>query len=123
MAHNFGAEIRKVLDERGMTISEFARRINKSRENVYDIFRRKSLDTELLSVISQVLEFDFLGKSRERERKAGKVDVAHESKAPYGSTEHEIMLMREELFILRKEIVDLRKRVVELEGVKKARKK
>lgn len=121
MAYNFGAEIRKVVDERGITISEFARRINKSRENAYDIFRRKSLDTELLSVISQVLDYDFLGKSRER--KYSRIDQAHESKAPYGSSEQEIMLMREELFILRKEIVDLRKRIVELESVKRTRKK
>lgn len=42
-----------------MTVSEFARRINKSRENIYSIFSRKSIDTELLSVISEVLEYDF----------------------------------------------------------------
>lgn len=121
MAYNFGAEIKKVLREKGMTVTEFAKRINKSRENAYSIFGRKSLDTELLSTISQALNYDFL--SRSRERKTTRPEIAHESKAPYGSTEHEIMLMREELFILRKEIVDLRKRVVELEGVKKTRKK
>lgn len=121
MVYNLGAEIRKVLDDRGMTVSEFARRINKSRENVYDIFRRKSLDTDLLSVISQVLEYDFLGKKRER--KAGKAEMVYDTKASYGSNEDEIMLMREELFILRKEIIDLRKRVVELEARRKARKK
>lgn len=120
MAYNFGAEIRKVLKEKGMSVAEFARRINKSRENAYDIFRRKSLDTDLLSVISQVLEYDFLTKSRERKTRT---DLASEGKAAYGSAEHEMMLMREELFILRKELLELKKRVAELEATKKPRKK
>lgn len=121
MAYNYGAEIRKILDEKGMSVSEFARRINKSRENAYDIFRRKSLDTELLSIISQVLEFDFVAKSRERKMRT---DIANESRPPYGgNSEQEIMLMREELFILRKEIVDLRKRIIALEAPQKTRRK
>ena len=42
-----------------MSITEFAKRINYSRENVYNIFNRKSIDTGLLMLISEVLEFDF----------------------------------------------------------------
>ena len=118
MAYNYGAEIKKVVAEKGMSVSEFARRINKSRENAYDIFRRKSLDTDLLSVISQVLDYDFLGKSRDR-----KGLLVHEGKAPYSTSEHEIMLMREEMFILRKEIIELRKRIVLIESTRKPKKK
>jgi transcriptional regulator with XRE-family HTH domain len=117
MAYNFGAEIKKVLKEKGMTVSEFARRINKSRENAYDIFRRKSLDTDLLSIISQVLDYDFLSKSKQRNL------IAAEPRPVYGNSGEEIMLMREELFILRKEIVELRKRIAELEKPRKSRKK
>jgi transcriptional regulator with XRE-family HTH domain len=120
MANNFGAEIRKVLKEKGMTVSEFARRINKSRENAYDIFRRKSLDTDLLSIISQVLDYDFLSKSGERKQR--NIIIA-EPRPPYGNSSEELMLMREELFILRKEIVELRKRITELEKSRKSRKK
>lgn len=47
------------LKERGISKSEFARRINKSRQNVQDIFKRQSLDTQLLSEIGEVLTFDF----------------------------------------------------------------
>lgn len=120
MAYNFGVEIRKVIRQRGMTVSEFARRINKSRENAYDIFRRKSLDTDLLSTISQVLDYDFLSKSQERKPRT---DLANETKPPYGEAAYDIMLMREELFILRKEVVDLRKRIAALESKGKSRKK
>ena len=56
---NIGSKIRIVFDKKGMTVSEFARRINKSRENVYSIFRRKSIDTALLARIGEVLEHDF----------------------------------------------------------------
>jgi transcriptional regulator with XRE-family HTH domain len=47
------------LNQKGMTKSEFSRRINKSRQNVQDIFKRESLDTKLLSDISEVLEYNF----------------------------------------------------------------
>lgn len=116
MAYNYGLEIKKVLKEKGMSVSEFARRINKSRENAYDIFRRKSLDTDLLSVISQVLDYDFLAKSRDKKTRTL---MAQEPKAPYGSAEHEVLLMREEIFILRKEVLELRKRLEQLEAAKK----
>lgn len=59
MKFNIGAEIKKVVDQRGMIAAEFARRINTSSQNANDIFTRKSIDTELLAKISTVLEYDF----------------------------------------------------------------
>jgi predicted transcriptional regulator len=56
---HIGRKIKSVVEDRGMTVSEFGRRINKSRENVYSIFKRKSIDTALLAEISKVLEYDF----------------------------------------------------------------
>ncbi len=122
MAYNFGMEIRKVLKAKGMTVSEFARRINKSRENAYDIFTRKSLDTDLLNTISQTLDYDFVAKSRERKTRTSSVN---ESRPPYGNndTEHQIVLMREEILLLRKEMMELRKRLTELETAPSTRRK
>jgi len=59
MEIHIGKEIKKQLLETGMSKSEFARRINKTSQNVYDIFDRKTIDTSLLVTISEVLEFDF----------------------------------------------------------------
>jgi len=59
MTINIGSKIKQVFDKKGMTVSEFGRRINKSRENVYSIFKRKSIDTGLLQTISEILEHDF----------------------------------------------------------------
>ena len=56
---HIGNEIKKVLDASDVSVSEFAKRINKSRGNVYSILSRKSIDTDLLRNISQVLNFDF----------------------------------------------------------------
>ena len=43
-----------------MTITEFAQGIDRERTTIYDIFERKSIDTELLIKISQVLNYDFI---------------------------------------------------------------
>lgn len=56
---NIGERIKLVVEHKGMPVSEFARRINKSRENVYSIFKRTSIDTDLLATISDILEHDF----------------------------------------------------------------
>lgn len=59
MTVHIGNKIKAVVTKKGMTVSEFGRRINKSRENVYSIFKRKSIDTALLTSIGKVLEYDF----------------------------------------------------------------
>ena len=56
---HIGQQVKLVLETKGITVTEFAKRINKSRENVYSIFTRRSVDTSLLSKISEVLDFDF----------------------------------------------------------------
>ncbi len=59
MALHIGKIIRQHLEEVGMTKSEFARRISTSPQNIYGIFKRKSIDSELLRDISRCLNFDF----------------------------------------------------------------
>ena len=50
---------KQVFETKGISVTEFSRRINKSRENMYSIFSRKTIDSGLLLAISRVLEFDF----------------------------------------------------------------
>ncbi|MEY4973945.1 MAG: hypothetical protein RLZZ55_733 [Bacteroidota bacterium] len=56
---HIGQEIKRVLDESDLSVTEFAKKINKSRGNVYSILTRSSIDTELLQAISSVLNYDF----------------------------------------------------------------
>ena len=56
---HYGEEVRRKLEERGMSVAEFSRRICCTRCNVYDIFKRKDINTGLLEKISKELDFDF----------------------------------------------------------------
>jgi len=57
---HIGSIIKKILTEKSMTIAEFARKINRERQTVYDIFERKSMDIDLLIKISDALDYDFI---------------------------------------------------------------
>lgn len=112
MSYHLGAEIRKILKQRGMTVSEFARRINKSRENIYSIFKRKSLDTELLKNISAVLHYDFFNRTAVRRKVEGS-GLVEEPKPAYSKMEREIEFLREEMIHIRKELQYLRDQVAD----------
>lgn len=57
---HIGRLVKSVFDASGMTVSEFARRINCERTNVYKIFDRRTIDVELLVRISEILNHNFL---------------------------------------------------------------
>jgi transcriptional regulator with XRE-family HTH domain len=78
---HIGKLIRERLEEIGMSKSEFSRRINTSPQNVYGIFKRKSIDTELLQQISEVLKFDFFSYYGQHAL------VTHDSVSGYGDPE------------------------------------
>lgn len=56
-----GNLVREVFDRqpKGHNIMWFARQLNCNRSNIYDIFNRPTLDTELLRRISIILRHDF----------------------------------------------------------------
>jgi len=56
---HIGSIIEQKVKESSMSNKEFAKRINYERSNVYHIFKQKSIDSELLIRISEVLNFDF----------------------------------------------------------------
>lgn len=56
---HIGKKIEEVFKSSGMTKKSFAEKINKGRENIYDIFKRDSIDTILLQSISDALNHNF----------------------------------------------------------------
>ena len=60
MKKHAGERVKEVFDASGLSASEFARRLNCHRQNVYDIFKRQDIDLSLLQRISKVLEHDFV---------------------------------------------------------------
>lgn len=55
---DMGLMIQKILKERKIRINDFAKTIHCSRTNVYNIFKRRSIDTERLKQIAKVLDLD-----------------------------------------------------------------
>lgn len=56
---HIGRLIKTVFERSGMTVSEFARRLNCERTNIYTIFKRRTIDVELLINISKILNYNF----------------------------------------------------------------
>ena len=56
---HIGHVIHAKVKDKGITVTEFAQKINCNRTNIYNIFTRQSIDTDLLLRISQVLDYDF----------------------------------------------------------------
>jgi hypothetical protein len=58
MVH-IGKKIKQQLSVKKMSVPDFASKINTTRNNVYNIFVRQSIDTELLYKICVILNHDF----------------------------------------------------------------
>lgn len=56
---HIGKLIRQKMEERHQTVVWLSRQLSCSRNNVYKIFDKYSIDTGVLVKISEVLEFDF----------------------------------------------------------------
>ena len=54
-----GHIIKAVFDEQGRTVKWFAEKMNCNRTNVYKIFEKKHLNSEIILRVSQVLGHDF----------------------------------------------------------------
>src|SRR5581483_12369573 len=59
VAIHIGKKIREEIDRQNIPITTFAKKINRSRNVVYDIFERESIDTALLNKIGKILNCDF----------------------------------------------------------------
>lgn len=59
MSIHAGKLVKEVFSNSGMSVSELGRRIQTSRQNVYRIFERPSIDTALLKRLGEALQYDF----------------------------------------------------------------
>jgi len=56
---HIGSEIKRVLNEKGITPEWLAKKITTSRRNLYDILTREEIGTKQLMQISKALNYDF----------------------------------------------------------------
>lgn len=121
MAIHIGKKIREELDSQGLTITDFAKKINRSRNVAYDIFDRESIDTALLNKIAKVLNVDFFSLySSQKEFHSDSIKHYHsgEPTVGYGKHAEEIQLLQQQNEALLKEVVYLKKIISLLESAK-----
>ena len=56
---HIGKQIRQKMEEHQKTVVWLAKRLSCSRADVYKIFEKYSVDTDMLARISTILNFDF----------------------------------------------------------------
>ena len=59
MKRHLGKSIKEAVKTSGLSVTEFAAKINCSRRNIYAIFEKESIDTSLLVKIGEVLGHNF----------------------------------------------------------------
>lgn len=60
--YHLGQEIKKEVQRRGLTVSEFADRLCLARQSVYDIFKKRHCATDQLAAICKILNRDFFNE-------------------------------------------------------------
>jgi DNA-binding Xre family transcriptional regulator len=56
---HIGQLIKKVVRENNIKDSDFAKKIGKSRQNIYDLYKRNDVEVKLLLTICYALNYDF----------------------------------------------------------------
>ena len=56
---DIGKQIKAILKQQNKSVSWLARELNTNRTYVYRIFKKRSIDTEVLRHISMILKHDF----------------------------------------------------------------
>lgn len=105
MALNIGEKIKQRAKELRIGPTELGKMINTSKQNVYGIYKRKSIDTDLLRKISKALNCDFF-----QYYITDSVTYSHEGAPPYGKKGKNQLSIIDEVTKLRKELEDLREK-------------
>jgi len=110
MAINIGERIKHRAKELRIGPTELGKMINTSKQNVYGIYKRKSIDTEMLRKLSKALNYDFfqyyfndnlgfLGESPPSYGKKGKSAVSADE---FQKLKRELEDLREKYELLKK---------------------
>ena len=104
MALHIGEKIKARAKELRIGPTELAGMINTSKQNVYGIYRRKTLDSDLLRKISLALKFDFFSTYYDKQWQKS----FQEGQAPYNTKG--VSAEKEELVKLKKDYQELQEK-------------
>jgi transcriptional regulator with XRE-family HTH domain len=121
MAIHIGKKIKEELYKQELSVSAFAKKINRSRNVVYDIFGRESIDTALLNKIGLILHIDFFSLYSEQKeyKKEGVSAFVKEDKTSNQTTVDRLKNLEQQNEILTNEISYLKKIITLMEDKKK----
>lgn len=110
MAIHIGEKIRKRAKELRIGPTELGKLISTSKQNVYGIFKRRSVDSELLMKISKILKYDFFHHYHTPEL----ISVAEDSGSSYFSEKKKLeelcTSLKKQLEASRRELAELREK-------------
>ncbi|MBL7912199.1 MAG: hypothetical protein JNJ41_14155 [Bacteroidia bacterium] len=113
MAIHIGKKIREELFRQGVSVIDFAKRINRSRNVVYNIFERESIDTALLNKIGKELKCDFFSLysiQKEYNNSNTKSYFVNEPNTLYNKIQsEEIKTLQKQIEVLQNEVNYLKK--------------
>ena len=95
MELDIGEIIKREFEKSGLSASQFARMINKERSLVYHIFKRQSIDTDLLYKISMALNIDLFRLFSEKLREENVVVEACSRRSENLSSKRKVMVEME----------------------------
>ena len=107
---HIGKKIKEIWKKSRLKGTEFAKLINRDRQVIYDIFKRESIDTELLQQISKALHHDFFSyynanlttavqEPEEKIKFITAAELAQSNRELFNAFKIEINQLREELFL------------------------
>jgi len=111
MKIHIGEKIKQRAKELRVGPTELARKISTSKQNIYGIFKRESIDTGLLDKLSRALNYDFftmyinpkLPPTKEAlEEKKAKAYVVPEDTPEYNLVKNQLMDLKEKYELLKK---------------------
>jgi|ERR1017187_1878504 transcriptional regulator with XRE-family HTH domain len=112
MKIHIGEKIKARAKELRIGTTELAKSINTSKQNIYGIFKRESIDTALLQKFCKVLNYDFftffindkLPSSVESTEniKKGKAYASAESDSEYSVLKNQLMDLKEKYELVKK---------------------
>ena len=123
MPIHIGKKIKEEVYKQRISITVFAKKISRSRNVVYDIFSRESVDTDLLNKIGKVLNCDFFSlysAQKEYAQEGIKNFYLKEPEVTYHKTHDESSLAQQNQ-MLKTEIAYLKKIVTLFENKKETK--
>ena len=107
MKIHVGEKIKARAKELRIGSTELAKSINTSKQNIYGIFKRESIDTDLLQKFCKVLKYDFFTlfsnqKLPPNNDKKGRSYISEETDSEYEALKNQLIDLKEKYELIKK---------------------